>query len=121
VPIDPRLQLHYPLRFKAADFVSRRISAPDNEYTDHQRSGCAAHLALLWLKAHFIFRIKAADRMRAERSGCRSPPLLTDRIDYARMTEARIGFSIVTTNKAVGYPECEALNGAPACVVQQAV
>jgi hypothetical protein len=37
------------------------------------------------------------------------------------MTEARIGFSIVTTNKAVGYPECEALNGAPACVVQQAV
>jgi hypothetical protein len=38
---------------------------------------------------------------------------VTDRIDYARMTEARIGFSIVTTTKAAGYPECEAQTAHP--------
>jgi hypothetical protein len=37
----------------------------------------------------------------------RSPPLLTERIDYVRMTEASIGLSIATTTKAAGYPECE--------------
>jgi hypothetical protein len=38
---------------------------------------------------------------------------MTDRIDYVRMTEATIGFSIVTTKKAAGYPECEALTAHP--------
>ena len=30
-----------------------------------------------------------------------------------RMTEARMDLSIVTTMKAVGYPECEALTAHP--------
>jgi hypothetical protein len=37
------------------------------------------------------------------------------------MTEAMIGLGIATTTVAARYPECEVLNGAPACVVQQAV
>jgi hypothetical protein len=32
---------------------------------------------------------------------------------YARMTEARIGLSIVTKTMAAGYPECEALTAHP--------
>jgi hypothetical protein len=34
-------------------------------------------------------------------------------MDYVRMTEARIGFSIVTTTTAAGYPEYEALTAHP--------
>jgi hypothetical protein len=54
----------------------------------------------------------------AQRSHCGSPSLLTDKIDYARMTEASICLGIVTTFEAAGYPECKDPTAHPLALLQ---